>query len=586
MTGTRAEPSFEARTSPASARKGKPLGRQLTVLLVAVLGVLLVLATALVGTYFGLGLHRTDQAATIVPAETTAFISVSPSLWQLRQLLVSGDVGSEVAFLAPIAGLLAAGQDVPSDIPLDLDIDPGRDILPWIGREVSVAVVPGSGFRADFGSRAALAAPAPGTMQAYEQPALVLAAATRSRRSSDRFLEGLREQLEERGFEFSTSMYRGVVVTEALSPGEVPIAYATVNRLVVLATDPASLEEAIDASLGAGGPVLASSDRFDDLVSRLPRNRLGYAYVNAAQLAADAVQDLDQVGGLGAIDSLAVAASLRDDGLSLTFAAQYDVMRLPELVRQQLTKAPNPNRLAERVPSGALVYVSGQDLAHTWQSLLASEGGELLEQLGSSGGADAADGLLSGFSGEYAIAVSADSGGLLGDTDVPIGLVALFDMAHRADAERSADELGDLFSGLVGGQPVAAELDGAQVWMVQDSYGGGSLSYGVVGDKLVVASSLDLARQVVESAGESLAESDRFREAVKPLPGRNRGYMYVDVELAVRALDWMLDDMARREFNESVRPYVQGVRTVALAAEPMDADGIVRGVLFVCSTGD
>lgn len=107
------------------------------------------------------------------------------------------------------------------------------------------------------------------------------------------------------------------------------------------------------------------------------------------------------------------------------------------------------------------------------------------------------------------------------------------------------------------------------------------LGYGFVENVLFIGTSEEMLELAAKGADSPLAANELFQATVKPLPADSRGYAYVDVEQSVRIISRTLGDDERGAFNTTIRPYLESVRAIGMAAGPMDENGLLRGVLFV-----
>jgi hypothetical protein len=555
---------------------------------VALLALIVVCSVAVLGAYLWLGLHRTNQAARIVPAQTSAFVCISPSLLQLPQLRNADNLVKGAAVLAALPGVLEAGEAIQDNFSLDdFDVDPKKDILPWIGREMSLAVLHSGRRSSDTGSAPGLAAPAKPLPGAYDGPPLVLAAATRNRSASDAFLAKLRSQMEWQGILFEETTYRGTEITEIVSPRGIPLAYATFNHLVVIATDLDTLRDSIDAAAEDDIPVLNDQEAFKDVLDDLPANRFGYMYLDWPALTGHVWEDLEALpmGGLQAIENVGVALSLASDGLRFDYVANYDLDALSQAEEELLRQSPNPHRLTDIAPADSLVYISGQNLPLVWETFEDSDLGETfreaLQELEYTTGVHFVNDILDLMPGEYAWVLAPDPAGFWGDETVWLGFLLFIEADERALVERNLDDLASALSQDSDIYLYQDEINRVPVWLLEDRYEGTTLGYGFMGDFLFIGTSRDMIRLATPAENSSLADNELFRAAVKPLPGKSRGYVYVNVQQSVRTAYQAMDDHAREEFNTTARPYMESIRAISMAAEPMDKKGVLRGVLFV-----
>jgi hypothetical protein len=532
---------------------------------IVILALMMIVGAAAAGAYLWFGLHRTNQVAKIVPAQTSAFISISPSPLHLLQLRHADNLTKGAAIFVGLPGVLEWGGAVQKNLPLDFDVDPKKEILPWIGGEVSLAIVDG-----DIGT---------------DRPALILAAATRNQDASDAFLEKLRTQMEREGFAFGETDYRGTRITEIESPRDVPLAYTTIDHLVVIATDSDVLHESIDAASGDRIPVLHDQEPFQNMLQALPTSRLGYAYLDWSALPEEAWEDMADIelplGSLQAIESVGVALALARDGLCFDYAVNYDLDALAPEQEEFLQRPAWSSRLADLPPVDSLAYISGRNLFGMWEGIFTdSELQDIIEEVEHETGVHLVQDFLDLLRGEYAWVAVPDPAGLFGSEEVPLGLLLFIEVEDRARVELSLKDLvGELVQG--GDDLQEDEFDGVPVWLLEDPYNDITLGYGFVEGFLFIGTSRDVIRLAAEMGDSPLADSKLFQTAVKPLPGHNHGYVYVDVQQSVRTFNQTLDDYDKEEFNATIRPYIESIRAISMATEPMDENGVLHGVLFV-----
>ena len=558
--------SLPVAAMPTATRRAqrKALPKWLTIVLVGFLILVLACGVTATSVYLLLGLHRTNQAAKIVPAETTVFVSLSPTLLHLPQLRYAGNLTKAGAVFFALPQALGMGDVVQEGALLDLDVDPNKDILPWIGREVSLAVVGG-----DRG----------------EAPRLILAVATRNKRASDAFLEEIQSEMEDRGVEFDEMTYRGTRIIEIVTSGSEPWAYATFQHLVVIATDVDTLRDSIDAATQGGKRVLYRQASFKKTLDELPASRLGYIYLDWSELPEDIWDELEVLGELPiasfqAIKDISIAFGLRKDGLCFDHIIHYDTSALSSIQKQALRQSANPHKLIDIAPADVLAYVSGQKLFLTANALQEGLGEDIVEEIERETGVHLVDDVLSEMPGEYAWVLVSDRAGLLGE-DVPVGLLLFIEIEDRTQIEQSLEDLADALAEDGYLDFYQDEVNRVPVWFLGDEEADVAVGYGFVKDYLFIGTSKNVIELATDTGGSALADSKRFQTAVKPLPGGSSGYVYVDVQQSVEVIYRTLDDYDRDEFDENIRPYIESLLAISLATEPMDNNGVLGGALFV-----
>lgn len=562
-----AQTSRPAGAPPSRARRRRTVHapRWLVTPALVLLGLVVGCLAVAGGVYFWLGMHRQNQAAKIVPEETSAFVCISPTLLQLPQLRNVENALDSGAMVAALPGVTGAAEAFQRNLPAGFDIDPRRDLLPWIGREVSLAVVP----RDDTG------------------PSLIMTAVTRNRDASDAFLDRFRSEMEEQGVEFDEDTYRGILVTRIASRTAARFSYATVNGMVVVASDAQTLRGSIDVAEEGRSSALYGRKDFREVLKDLPANRLGYVYLDWSSLMGPTLDELEEAGGMALnpqmVEDTALALSLRRNGLRFDFRTQFDTRSLSGVESDWLSQSSSPRRVARLAPDASMVYVSGQDLPLALESFAGLGLYEVFDEIEYETGVDLEHDVLSQMQGEYAWVVAPDRGGLWGDEMTPVGLLLFMEVDNR---RRLQDNLEDAVNALTMGGGVytyADEIDGVPVSFLEDEYGEVTIGYGFVEDFLFLGSSREIVELAIAGRESPLSDSRLFQTAVQQLPGKVRGHGYVNVEDVLTTIYRAMDDFDREQFNEQTRAYVESVRAVSIGTKPMNKNGILEGALFVCT---
>jgi len=555
-------PSAEGAVHAPKPRRPRRMRAWTRVLLILFL---VLLSAVLVGTgaVVGMGLHRVDQLARIVPADTPVFISLCPTLLHLPQLRYVDNLRKAAGVFAVVPAALDLDEWLGPGDGRSLDVDLQRDVLPWIGREVSLALV----------------------NDADGNPQILFAAATRNKRGSDRFLSHLRSQFEDMDVDFRATVYRDVQITEVVPPGP-PWAYATVKHMVLVASDVNALCDAIDRAADGSTAVLRDKRSFRTALGDLPRSRLGYVYLDWADLPQDLSENLDQavpflVTRFQAMETFAAAPQLGKDGLSIAYVTHYDLSRLSADHERELRQAADMDRLIALAPTDSIAYLSGRNLPVFFEAL----GADLPEELGSlmtqAQDAEFVDSLLSEMSGEYACFLSADSSGLLGQAEIPVGILFLFQIEDRQLMESTLGALAPAIAQDAYVDLRSDEINGATVWLLEDPSSEAAIGFGLTDDAMFLASSRNMLAVATASGGSELVDSALFQAATGPLPHPCRGQGYVDVHGALELADAFLGEADREQFDTIVRPYIEPILALSTAAEPMDKTGALRGTVFV-----
>ncbi len=565
---------------PSERKPRRGLPRWIVVVGILLLALILICGAALVGVYFWLGLHRPNRTAEIVPAGTPLFVSLSPDLRQALHYRNIEDLQALLPMLGAVPGLLETSDEALSGLGAELDIDFRRDLLPWVGAEVSVAMMDTE------------------ASEHSELPPLILAVATRSEKRSDAFLEKVWQAMEQEGAEFQEEVYLGIRVVYQVPEyeGAFAPAFATYNDLVVVGTDRDALHQSIDMANAAGSEVLAAQESFEAILSELPANRLGYIYLDRETLLRGFEDETDLPFELAAVQGAAASLVLAADGIRLDYVVSYDLDLLDDAQQDAGRGGTGECETAELVPADTVAYWSGRDPSLVWfvaDSLIELSGAyEYYYGLGTTvderagamtepTGIDLDDDLLDQLAGEWGLAILPDRTGLLGEEELPFGL-ALF--AEIEDPR----ELEDTLQGLVqhleaqGALVETAKIEREPCTVLHGRWDDWVFGYCFVDDVLVLGTSESMLEAAIEGWDDPLADEGTFRAVLKELPEKAGNHFFVDLSEASRLVYSVLDPRGQEAFDEA-EPYLKSVRAIGMGVVPIDSEGVARGTLFLYS---
>ncbi len=568
-----AAPIAEAPTEvPRTRRRRFP--RALFTCGVVALILILVFVAAVVAAWFWLGLHRTNQTVRLIPDDSAMVVSFSPDPRQALQFRDVANLEALVPLLAVVPGLFDIAGAAQAEAVADLGVDFRSDVLPWIGREASIAVLD----VASTGDR--------------DVPPILLSLATRSETRSDEFLGKVRDALEGEGFTFEEETYRGthVVYQVPRHDGAFAPAFATTSHLVLVGTDLDTLHSAIDASQSNSRSVLADSEAYREILGKLPSNRLGYVYVDGKTFLTQLAREGSQTEGLAAIEGVGAAFKLSSRGLMVDYVLRYDTGEMSRSREQAMQRPPTQRLTASMLPEDALAYWSEQDAQMTWRGLLDTlrsiedlgdaiwDVDSTIQEINAKTGFDVDSDLLSDLTGEYALALVPDRTGFPGSDEAPLGLVL---MAEVTRPNRTRSTLGDLgealvYAGIVSSFPIE-ERD----ITLMDTGAGWTLAYGFVDDYLVIGSSPAAVEAALDGKDAPLAGARLYRDALARLPGEARGYLFVDASSTIDAILKGVSAYDRDLYESDLKPYLESLEGVGLSLGSMDEDGLVRGTLVI-----
>lgn len=518
----------------------------------AVLGVLVVVGLALAAAYFALGLHRTSGITDLAPLDAAAVVTIRPSLLQLPHLRDTDRLTASAAAFAPLVivpGLPEFAFELAADYGAyfeQLDIDPAADIVPWIGRDLGIAVVDA------------------------DADEIVASLAVRSEAGAAAFLAQLQEQLEDEGLNFDEAQHSGVTISEVVEPVYLmPVAMAVTDNRLLLASSREALEDALDRA-GNDRDVLATNGTFREAVTTQPDNRLGYVYINPESLGAGAELD--------ALRWIAGAYALTSSGVRFGYRLGFDRDQIDSQLQEQLQQGGADNRLAHRLPEDTLVYLAGQSLIETLESAAAesAEAEDFLEEFRDNRSLRSFYDLLQLLTGEYAAALVRDDEGLLAESlGEPYGMVIAAQVADGNDALAELDDIFDDLARDTDSRHETDEVGRATVGYLDNAFAGGRfLGYGVDGREMILGTSEALVEGALE-AENTLADSPRFRSTIDALPSGGLLYVYLDSSYLI---DWLSGLIGLDE--RSTDDYADRIEAIGLAIEPLSRAGEMNAELF------
>lgn len=296
-----------------------------------------VLLAALVVIRVGPGVTGADRAMELAPEDTLVYVQVSldEGSEQYQRLT---ELAARFPASREIRDSLGAVVSGPEGEPVDLD----GDVLPWLGDEIALAVVPGGGEAA--------------------QSVLLLEADDE---------DGARELLGSFESEPRTAEYRDV---EVLFYGDDFVAGIVDGFLAI--GQRASIRRAIDIARGED-PSLADADLAERAYDGLPGGAIAEAYASAEGVREVLAQQdgilrqLAQVVDRPALEATAASIFGSEDGVEL---ASYSVLD-PEVSRRQPGADSDEEsftpELPSQVPHDALFYFGVPSFERTLDSLLA-----------------------------------------------------------------------------------------------------------------------------------------------------------------------------------------------------------------------
>lgn len=467
---------------------------------------------------------ETTRAAGITPATAVAFLSVNldPSIEQKRNLLSLArrfpDAPDEVRgeFEDARDGLLA---EMLADTGLDFE----RDVKPWLGNEVAVAVLPG---------------PADG-----DEPLFV---ALVESDDDDKAKAALDKAARDEGFEGSYRIIDDFAVISAAEDDE---------------GEKAALDQ-IAAQAGKDDGGLAEAEAFTDVVDELAGDRLVLGWMNFKRLE----ELMGGAAGAGGLIEPFTRAAANADGVAFDLHVEKAAIVLQGVAAAKAEGNGEQPELTRSLPAATLAALTLFNVrAGAAQALegLAQFAGDFLYGFEDQTGLDLEDDLLSWMGGEMVVAVGpVREGGSFPD------LALVVEPTDKARAEQAIGKIRAALSDQ-GFELDEREVGGTPAYVVpQPMFEGVQPAMGLFEDRFILATSPQYVEELVDASGAKLADTDAYVNVLADGSGENTTMQLVVLIDPIReAIErFVLTDPGdRADYEAEVKPNL----------EPLSAFGIV-----------
>lgn len=485
------------------------------------------------------------------------------------------------------------------------ELDYQKDIQPWLGNEVTLALTTLDIDRDGGNGR---------------QPGYLLAVATQDAQRSREFLQLFWQKRALSGLELVFEQYKGVKLisasdttpeqapegnrrsqTSPASPPPIPTLSTAVvgDRFILFGNHPKVLREAIN-NVQASELNLENYPSYQRAVENLRQNRIGMVFVNLPRLStwlgsgSGSTPPATDPTSTPTFEDLAIALGLHPQGL----LSETALLTMAESqVSPSLTALSKPVGALQYLPASTSLSASGQDLKQLWngvsRNLAGYEGAsqvvnQFLSSLETRWGVQLPEDIFSWVKGEYALGLVPGASG----TKAEVDWVFVAERGTGNTTQTAIDRLDALArkQGLSVG-PLQLGDRAVSVWTrlatVPKSQKSGNILTlqadirGVrvsVGQYELFATSVEAMDLALRSGEAGLAESDQFARAISPLSRPNNGYLY---------LDWLsLQPFLERQFplarvvRLAGQPLFDHLRSLSLSSYGGQS-GVQRGGLFI-----
>lgn len=298
-------------------------------------------------------LNVMPTGATVIPQDAMMVVALTTDSQQWQQVREFGTTRSQATF----DQYLAQQRDRALSGRAGLDYD--RDIKPWIGKEVAIAVLP---------PQAGITVPPPG------QPAIpvnttptVLVAQIADPLKAKEVLEN--SPIIKTG-KWSERDYKGIKVREDLSNPNQSLSIAVLDSTqLVMTNTPKAMERAIDAF--KENTAIARTQGFGEALGQINSDRpFARLYLNVSSSVSNVAgnsnrpvepQELTQ---LQQMQGVAATAELKPGGVQFK-----SVLWLKPEAKQRFEVQNNAKLMASRLPNDTLMMAAGGNLKKFWQDL-------------------------------------------------------------------------------------------------------------------------------------------------------------------------------------------------------------------------
>lgn len=336
----------------------------------------------------GGGVTTTPSAAIFVPKTVPVMVS----------LLVNPDrIEAFEQVIAPPQERLRSHQElnrIKKILLANSDFNYNRDIQPWLGNEVTLALMTTDIDR---------------NLQNGEQPGYLFALSAPNVELASTTLGEFWQRQRSLGYDVVLKPYKGVPVTyrQPSEKGLPSLSTAIINRFVLVANSPKILREAIN-NVQASSLSLNEFPPYQRALEQLSNRRVGVAFVNLGRWGLDwenrAISLLSQ-------PSLTLSMGLSPKGLLAETALVKAVEDQGKSIEPALSQ---PVKAWQYIKDSSAFAIAGTDLNHLWEQLSTTvKGNPSLETLVNQPitvikeiwGLDLPQDILSWVTGEYALAM-------------------------------------------------------------------------------------------------------------------------------------------------------------------------------------
>ena len=535
----------------------KQRGDATVVIIAPLAAIVLVVVAVVVALYLGGFRHANEETSKYVPGDSLAYFSVNlrPGVDQLKKLR------GMIKTYEKSPGFQEKLDELLDDVEEESGIDVNEEIVPWLGPELSIALVKLNGLE--------------------DVPEIVTFVGTRDAAATEGILRrSLEQQSDDEGLEFEEGSYKGFPVFSDIEEEAGHVAIT--ESYLVFATSGELLRATIDRMEAPTGS-LAKSARFKEAQADVPEERFSFLYVDVKGLLdqAEASGDAEVAEGLETYrdlvpETIAASAAYIERGMRVDVTyptTEGTVVTEPSAGLGSAAVLPADTfalfsvsgfgEAVTRLTGGVAGIVAGSE----W---LGQSREELFEEIERETGIDLQEDLFDWMSGEVAVALLASSFVTEPGEDIPlIHAVGLLQFDVLADARAGVETI----VGLIEEEGIELEARdiGGKEARVLDLSGteaaGYTPGYLFVGEYVVVGSTEQALESVVQTGAEneaSLEQEAEFLRLMELTPGASDSLVYVNVRGLMDAAVAAFPEEDSEEYRSDVLPFVGPLRAFLL----------------------
>lgn len=479
--------------------------------------------------------------AEVVPQSALMAVSVTTEPEQWQRLREFGTPQSQAVLAQNLAQLrdrflTANGYDY------------GRDIQPWVGKEVTIAFLPAP-------------TPTASTPPAAIQPATIVILPIQNPAQAKQILERPRPGAEGK---LAERTYKGFQIREKSGTGAQGFSATVLDgKLVLVTTDPKATNQAIDTY--KGGPALSTTPGYTQALGKIQTSQaFGKLYVNLPAAATTATQNSGRsvppqsLAQVQQMQGLAATANLQSDGILFKSAAWLK----PDSDRKYEVQN-NAKDLPARLPSDTLLMASGGNLKRFWQDYSQGAAANPISPINPEGlrggikstvGLDLDKDFLAWMDGEFSLSLVAAPEGA--KPSIPFSFLFMIKATDRRAAETALQQLDQAMETKYKFKVEPAKVGSQTVTNWTLTTGGASITHGWLDDDVAFLSlGAPIANAIIPKPAAALTDSAAYKQSVPSElnPNNGRFFMNVDRALSSKSLPLFQLPPANRDLAAAVK---------------------------------